>query len=674
MFERFTDRARKVMELANQEARRFNHEYVGTEHLLLGLIKEDKGVAANVLKNLDVDLRKIRDEIEKIVQSGRELVSKETLPQTPRAKKVIELAIDEARDLNHSYVGTEHLLLGLLREEEGVAAQVLVNLNLKLEEVRQEVLNLLGIGMHDGGESERLALSKGSKSNTPALDQFGRDLTEQAREGKLDPVVGRQSEIERVIQILSRRIRNNPVLLGEPGVGKSAIVQGLAQMIVDGKVPDLLLDRRIILLDRGSVSSDIKNRGHLDERIKAVASEVRSARNIILYLDELNTLMGGGESDDESLNPLTFALERGEIQFIAETSPEKYRGYLEKAGALERWFQTVVIDPPSKDESLDILRGLRDRYEAHHRAQITDEALEAAVELSRLYLPDRHLPLKAVDLIDEAGAAVRLMAMKELDEEIERFNQEKEEAVANQDFERAAAFRVAGDKLQTKKKGISREWREPAKEVDGTVDVRQIEEAVSRETGVPLDAVQKRDTSSLPRGMKLLRTSLSEFERLQAESVLRGEGVQIQEGTGFVLLPLRPTFNDLFENVIRPAMSANGIVAKKGDNIYEPGSILGQVWAQIRTAEVLVADVSAVDLKDNPNPNLNVVFELGLCFGLHRCPILLVRDPAVLPFNLRSLRYIQYESTVEGEARLKADLTRAIGEFLSASRGSRAES
>ncbi|HWE35314.1 MAG TPA: Clp protease N-terminal domain-containing protein, partial [Isosphaeraceae bacterium] len=298
MYERFTDRARKVMQLANQEAQRFNHEYVGTEHVLLGLIKEGSGVAANVLKNLDVDLRKIRNEVEKIVQAGPDMVTMGKLPQTPRAKKVIEYAIEEARNLNHNYVGTEHLLLGLLREQEGVAAQVLMNLNLKLEEVREEVLNLLGHGMDaGGGEGERGATQKGGKSKTPALDSFGRDLTELARQGKLDPVIGRQNEIERVIQVLSRRTKNNPVLLGEAGVGKTAIVEGLAQMIVDGNVPELLHDRRIVVLDLAMMVAGTKYRGQFEERIKAVMNEVRRAKNTILFIDELHTLVGAGGAE-----------------------------------------------------------------------------------------------------------------------------------------------------------------------------------------------------------------------------------------------------------------------------------------------------------------------------------------------------------------------------------------
>jgi ATP-dependent Clp protease ATP-binding subunit ClpC len=507
MYERFTDRARKVMQLANQEAQRFNHEYVGTEHVLLGLVKEGSGVAANVLKNLDVDLRKIRVEVEKIVQSGPDMVTMGKLPQTPRAKKVIEYAIEEARNLNHNYVGTEHLLLGLLREQEGVAAQVLMNLGLKLEEVREEVLNLLGHGMDaGGGESERGgAAAKGGKSKTPALDSFGRDLTDLARQGKLDPVIGRANEIERVIQVLSRRTKNNPVLLGEAGVGKTAIVEGLAQMIVEGSVPELLRDRRIVVLDLAMMVAGTKYRGQFEERIKAVMNEVRRAKNTILFIDELHTLVGAGGAEGaiDASNVLKPALARGEIQCIGATTLDEYRKYIEKDGALDRRFQMVMVNPPSKAEALEILRGLRDRYEAHHRVQITDEALEGAVELSDRYITGRCLPDKAIDVIDEAGARVRLKAMtrppdlKELDEQIERLNQDKEEAVANQDFERAAALRDQADKLKKKKEQITREWRERSKEVDGTVDEEVVAEVVSKMTGIPLTRLEKEETERL---------------------------------------------------------------------------------------------------------------------------------------------------------------------------------
>src|SRR5689334_4340565 len=388
MYERFTDRARKVMQLANQEAQRFNHEYIGTEHILLGLVKEGSGVAANVLKNLDIDLRKIRLEVEKIVQSGPDMVTMGKLPQTPRAKKVIEYSIEEARNLNHNYVGTEHLLLGLLREQEGVAAQVLMNLGLKLEDVREEVLNLLGHNPmpnenEPGGGSGGERTSSGrQKSKTPALDSFGRDLTELARQGKLDPVIGRANEIERVIQVLSRRTKNNPVLLGEAGVGKTAIVEGLAQLIVDSNVPELLRDRRIVVLDLAMMVAGTKYRGQFEERIKAVMNEVRRAKNTILFIDELHTLVGAGGAEGaiDASNVLKPALARGEIQCIGATTLDEYRKYIEKDSALARRFQEIIVEPTSKDETVQILKGLREKYEDHHRVRTTDDALQAAVE------------------------------------------------------------------------------------------------------------------------------------------------------------------------------------------------------------------------------------------------------------------------------------------------------
>jgi len=515
MFERFTDRARKVMQLANQEAQRFNHEYIGTEHILLGLVKEGSGVAANVLKNLDIDLKKVRVEVEKFVQTGPDMVTIGRLPQTPRAKKVIDYSIEEARNLNHNYVGTEHLLLGLLREQEGVAAQVLMSLGLKLEDVREEVLNLLGHntmaseetgagGTSGAGSGSERPTGK-SKSKTPALDSFGRDLTELARQNKLDPVIGRANEIERVVQILSRRTKNNPVLLGEAGVGKTAIVEGLAQLVVEGNVPDLLRDRRIVVLDLAMMVAGTKYRGQFEERIKAVMNEVRRAKNTILFIDELHTLVGAGGAEGaiDASNVLKPALARGEIQCIGATTLDEYRKYIEKDGALERRFQQIMVNPPSKEEAVEILKGLRDRYEAHHRVQIKDEALSAAVELSDRYISGRCLPDKAIDVIDEAGARVRLKAMtrppdlKEIDSQIEQLNTEKESAVAEQDFEKAAHLRDQADKLKKKKDTIQKEWREKAREIDGVVDEEVIAEVVSKMTGVPLKRLEDNETQRL---------------------------------------------------------------------------------------------------------------------------------------------------------------------------------
>ncbi|MGH9363090.1 MAG: Clp protease N-terminal domain-containing protein, partial [Thermoanaerobaculia bacterium] len=378
MFDRFTDRARKVMALARKEAQRFNHDFIGTEHILLGLIQEGSGVAANVLKNLGVEINKIRSEIEKNVQSGPSMVTMGQLPFTPRAKKVLELSMEEANELGHNYIGTEHLLLGLLRENDGVAAQVLLDLGLKLEEVRNEVLELLGAEMQQESSPVQQAQPKTGRSKTPALDAFGRDLTELAREGKLDPVIGRHDEIERVIQILSRRTKNNPVLLGEPGVGKTAIVEGLAQDVINGNVPEILRNRRIVVLDLAMMVAGTKYRGQFEERIKAVMTEVRRAKDVILFIDELHTLVGAGGAEGaiDASNVLKPALSRGEIQCIGATTLDEYRKYIEKDAALARRFQEIIVNPPSKDEAVEILKGLRDRYEAHHRVQITDGALQ----------------------------------------------------------------------------------------------------------------------------------------------------------------------------------------------------------------------------------------------------------------------------------------------------------
>src|SRR6478672_6620315 len=506
MFERFTDRARKVMALANQEAQRFNHEYIGTEHILLGLVKEGSGVGANVLKNLDVDLRKVRLEVEKLVKSGPDMVTMGKLPQTPRAKKVIEYAIEEARNLNHNYVGTEHLLLGLLREHDGVAAQVLMNLGLKLEEVREEVLNLLGAGVEneEPASSQEKQPNKG-KSKTPALDSFGRDLTELAREGQLDPVIGRKNEIERVIQILCRRQKNNPVLLGEAGVGKTAIVEGLAQMVVSNNVPEILHDRRIVVLDLAMMVAGTKYRGQFEERIKAVMNEVRRAKNVILFIDELHTLVGAGGAEGaiDASNVLKPALSRGEIQCIGATTFDEYRKYIEKDAALARRFQPITVEQPNKADAVEILKGLRDRYEAHHRVQITDEALKQAVELSDRYITGRALPDKAIDVIDEAGARIRLRSMTkppnlaDLEEQIERLSIQKDEAVRNAEYEEAARLRDSAEALRKKKEDMQRQWREKAKEVDGVVDEEVIAEVVSKMTGVPLTRLEKEEAQRL---------------------------------------------------------------------------------------------------------------------------------------------------------------------------------
>ena len=559
MYERFTDRARKVMQLANQEAQRFNHEYIGTEHILLGLVKEGSGVAANVLKNLEVDLRKIRLEVEKLVQSGPEMVTVGKLPQTPRAKKVIEYSMEEARNLNHTYVGTEHILLGLLREQEGVAAQVLMNLGLKLEDVREEVLNLLGHGLEGAEVGERggrsgegesaAASSKSSKSKTPALDSFGRDLTELAKKGQLDPVIGREREIERAIQILCRRTKNNPVLLGEAGVGKTAIVEGFAQRVVGSEVPEILADKRIVVLDLAMMVAGTKYRGQFEERIKAVMTEVRRAKNTILFIDELHTLVGAGGAEGaiDAANVLKPALARGEIQCIGATTLDEYRKYIEKDNALARRFQEIIIEPTGKAETIEILKGLRERYEEHHRVQITDDAVVAAVEMSERYITARCLPDKAIDVIDEAGARVRLRTMtrppdlKEIDEEVETLNKEKEDAVANQDFEKAASLRDQAEKLRKKKDQITREWREKSQQTDGVVDEEVIAEVVSKMTGIPLTRLSTEDS------LRLMKMEEELHKRVVSqEAAVTAVAKAVRRSRSGLKDPKRPTGSFIF--------------------------------------------------------------------------------------------------------------------------------
>jgi len=536
MFERFTDRARKVMALANQEAQRFNHEYIGTEHILLGLVKEGSGVGANVLKNLDVDLRKVRLEVEKLVKAGPEMVTMGKLPQTPRAKKVIEFAIEEARNLNHNYVGTEHLLLGLLREHDGVAAQVLMNLGLKLEQVREEVLNLLGAGndTDEGGGSQGGSGSSGSsgssrgessgssarsessgassgegaakgRSKTPALDSFGRDLTELAKENALDPVIGRENEIERLVQVLCRRTKNNPVLLGEAGVGKTAIVEGLAQRIISGEVPDLLHDRRLVVLDLAAMVAGTKYRGQFEERIKAVMNEVRRAKNVMLFIDEIHTLVGAGGAEGaiDASNVLKPAMARGEIQCIGATTFDEYRKYIEKDAALARRFQPIPVDPPTNAQTIEIIKGLRPKYEEHHKVKITDDAVIAAVELSSRYITGRVQPDKSIDAIDEAGARVRLKSMTkppdlaDIEADIERLTVEKDEAVKAADYERAAELRDKAESMKAKKMQIQKDWREKSQQAAGVVDEEVISEVISKMTGVPVKRLKKEEAQRL---------------------------------------------------------------------------------------------------------------------------------------------------------------------------------
>jgi ATP-dependent Clp protease ATP-binding subunit ClpC len=512
MFERFTDRARKVIALARQEAERLNHDCIGSEHILLGLVKVGSGVAASVLEAMGVDLEKVRLEVEKVVKPAPDIVTMGQLPYTPRAKKVFEYAQEEARAMEHTYVGTEHLLLGLLREQEGMAAQVLMNLNLKLEDVRAEVLEQLGAQAKEAREhAEQQARGEAApagahpESKTPALDSFGRDLTELAREGKLDPVIGRLNEIERVLQILVRRTKNNPVLIGEAGVGKTAIVEGFAQKVVGADVPELLRNKRIVVLDLAMMVAGTKYRGQFEERIKAVMNEVRRAKNVILFIDELHTLVGAGgaEGSIDASNVLKPALARGEVQCIGATTLDEYRKYVEKDAALERRFQTIMVNPPTREETVAILKGLRDRYESHHHVRITDPAIDEATQLSDRYISGRFLPDKAIDVIDEAGSRVRLSKMtrppnfKELEKEIRELEEEKDQAVAGQDFEAAADLRDRAEILKHQLRKMQEEWRESSREVVGIVDEEIVREVVSRMTGIPLQRIATEETKRL---------------------------------------------------------------------------------------------------------------------------------------------------------------------------------
>ena len=517
----FTPRAQPVLALSRKEADRFNHNYVGTEHLLLGLIKLGQGVAVNVLQKMGLDLETVRQEVEKQVGSGQENKMSGNIPYTPRVKKVLALAGKEAKALQHSYVGTEHILLGLLREGEGVAAQVLKNLEVDLDRTRNEVLRELdpnftpseedeeGVEGLESGEGEEATAGSGGPSRkeakTPALKAFGRDLTESARKGELDPVIGRAEEIERVIQILCRRSKNNPVLIGEAGVGKTAIAEGLAQEIVAGSVPEILAEKRVITLDLALMVAGTKYRGQFEERIKAVMDEIRKNKNIILFIDELHTIVGAGSAEGamDASNIIKPALSRGELQCIGATTLNEYRKYIEKDSALERRFQSVKVEAPSVEDTILILKGIRPKYEAHHKAVITDAALESAAKLSDRYLTGRFLPYKAIDVMDEAGSRARIGAMtrppstKDLEAEIDRIRGEKEAAIKAQDFEKAAALRDTEKKAKEDLETALSTWRKERDEREVIVGEDEIMHVLSKWTGVPLNRMEQKETQKL---------------------------------------------------------------------------------------------------------------------------------------------------------------------------------
>ncbi|KAF0816438.1 MULTISPECIES: ATP-dependent protease ATP-binding subunit ClpC [unclassified Cytobacillus] len=498
MFGRFTERAQKVLALAQEEAIRLGHNNIGTEHILLGLVREGEGIAAKALYALGLGSDKIQKEVENLIGRGQD--ASQTIHYTPRAKKVIELSMDEARKLGHSYVGTEHILLGLIREGEGVAARVLNNLGVSLNKARQQVLQLLGSnesGSHQGGAA--------ANANTPTLDGLARDLTAIAREGSLDPVIGRSKEIQRVIEVLSRRTKNNPVLIGEPGVGKTAIAEGLAQQIINNEVPETLRDKRVMTLDMGTVVAGTKYRGEFEDRLKKVMDEIRQAGNIILFIDELHTLIGAGGAEGaiDASNILKPSLARGELQCIGATTLDEYRKYIEKDAALERRFQPITVDEPTAEESVQILEGLRDRYEAHHRVTITDAAIEAAVKLSDRYISDRFLPDKAIDLIDEAGSKVRLRSyttppnLKELEVKLEDVRKEKDAAVQSQEFEKAASLRDTEQRLREQLEETKKSWKEKQGKENSEVTVEDIANVVASWTGIPVSKLAQTETEKL---------------------------------------------------------------------------------------------------------------------------------------------------------------------------------
>jgi ATP-dependent Clp protease ATP-binding subunit ClpC len=545
MMNNFTPRAQQVLALARKEADRFNHNYVGTEHLLLGLIKLGQGVAVNVLQKMGLDLETVRMEVEKQVGSGPETKMVGNIPYTPRVKKVLALAGKEAKSLNHSYVGTEHILLGLLREGEGVAARVLKNLEVDIERTRNEILKELDPNFTPP-EAEQEQQSEGPSGGsarggkdvkTPALRAFGRDLTELAKKGEIDPVIGRASEIERVIQVLCRRTKNNPVLIGEAGVGKTAIVEGLAQEISSGNVPELLRDKKVITLDLALMVAGTKYRGQFEERIKAVMDEIRRTKNVILFIDELHTIVGAGSAEGamDASNIIKPALSRGEMQCVGATTLNEYRKYIEKDAALERRFQQVKVEAPSVEQAIQILKGLASKYEAHHKARYTDEALEQAVKLSDRYLTGRFLPDKAIDVMDEAGARARIGSMtrppnvKEIEKEIEEIRGRKEGAIKAQDFEKAAALRDTEKQAKEKLERILTEWREQREEKEVVVTEDDIMHVVSKWTGVPLNRMEQAETAKL----------------LKMEEELRGKVIGQDEAVVAISKALRRSRADL---------------------------------------------------------------------------------------------------------------------------------
>jgi ATP-dependent Clp protease ATP-binding subunit ClpC len=633
MFIPFSARAKRVMILARDEAELHHHDYIGPEHILLGILDDGDGIAITILQQSGLSIGQLRIEIERYLPHSLEALIVNDIPHTPRSKKVLGYAHEEAELLGLDFVETEHLLLGLLKENENIAAKVLNNLGIHLIATREKIVNLL---------SEPATTTK-EKMKIPGVDEFGCDLTALAKDGKLDSVIGREREIERVIQILCRHTQNNPVLIGEPGTGKTAIIDGLAQRIVNREVPQILLDKRIVALNSASLPAGMKYSPALEVNISILIKEIEGANGII-FIDKLQT--------SESMiyfNELKSLLMRGEIQCITTARMDDYQTFLAGNRALTNLFQMVIVGPTSEEDTIKILMKQRDRFEKHYRMKITNNAIVAAVQLSDLFMPERFQPEKSLNLIDDVCSSVLTHGMVDIEE---------------QDLDCAVSHQCKEGKFRTERKLDYEEGRDVQNQEELMVETAEVIRVVSQLTGLSAEAIRNHDTSSLTYSITQNGLSLPDYERLQCESILPGQNVEITPGLGFVLIPHEPEFDGILNDVIRPAMAANNIEAIIADDIRTPGAVLSQVWNCIRTAEVIVADISG----SNPN----VIYELGLCFGLHRFPLILTRDPSnELPFNLRALRFIDYEDTASGAAKLRKELTEAIAAFRSATRRAR---
>jgi ATP-dependent Clp protease ATP-binding subunit ClpC len=682
MYERFTDRARKVMQLANQEAQRLRREYIDSADILVGLMAEGAGVAAVVLKSFGLNLTKIRREVAKIVQSGPDMATVGKLPQTPRAKKVIEYAMEEARNLNHNYVGTEHLLLGVLREEEGDAAQVLMNLGMKLEEMREEVLGIISSDLEG---SERRSHEKRVFVQTPVLDSYSADWTEESRRHRGTPILGREREIAQMTLVLVRHQYSHPLLLGPRGIGKEGIVHGLCQSIVDGQVPPMLRTMRILFPNISALTRGTPT--EVESRVSDIIKEAARSKNITLVLDSRAWLRLGENFSSDARTALLAILDAADkkvlhlIVLMTEDELQNDSAFVE---ALVNSSTIIKVEPPTEDTVREMLEGYRDGWEEHHHVVVTDDAITRAVCLASEHVSGPLTLRIPVDVLDSACAACSAAASKKaemvvqpLDVEIAQLNERKEQAVANQDFVAASDLRDKADELRSKRQEVLSELE---KESPPAVDAGSVERAFGDLVGLPWAQLQAQPQrvfkyGEIYRAQRIARplaissesTSVlsaapgrSEFERLQVQSILQTRISRRAVGKGFVLLPHNEESDAVFDAAIRPAFEENQLEVSKADDIYCPGFILGQVYEQICTVELIVADVSGA--------NPNVIFELGICLGHHRCPIILVRNHEDLPFNLRSLRYIKYENSVSGMRTLRESLSLAIREFLAVSR------